>query len=135
MTTCNITDEVDERMNSPYFAKVEEILGGSFTQVRSDILVKIGQQEEVLGREIEIANPGFVLDDVKNDEDLIVFAVSRLKYAFSGDVPSEFLAVLGEFYYFGKEYFYRVFGQFFAVDVVDKLYEFTREEIFNGKEY
>ncbi|EKD65691.1 MAG: hypothetical protein ACD_50C00014G0001 [uncultured bacterium] len=50
-------------------------------------------------------------------------------------MPTEFIAVVAESYYLGKDYFYRMYEPFLPKETIDKLYEFTQNEIFGGRDY
>lgn len=42
---------------------------------------------------------------------------------------------LGEHYVQGKDFFYKVYSDFFGSEIANKLYNFVKENIFKGKEY
>lgn len=49
--------------------------------------------------------------------------------------PSEFLAFCAERYVMGKEQFFHIFRDLFEEKTVAQLYDFTKREVFQGKEY
>ncbi len=121
--------------NSPYFEKLDKILGGSYVQVREELLQELKNYEEQTGIK---ANEGGVvkpLESVENPEELTTFQLTRFKYGISKDLPTEFIAVLAESYFLGKNYFYQMYSPFLPEENTDRLYQFVKKEIFDGREY
>jgi len=128
-----VTTDSCRQTDSPYLDKIEEILGGNFDQIKQDLSGEIQTQAEQ--SDLSIEESGFVLpiDSIKTPVQEAIVRLTRLKYGLSNQ--EEFIAVIAESYFLGKNYFQRMYAPFFPQDVVDNLYEFARYNIFDGTEY
>lgn len=138
----------------PYKGKIEQLLKQLRipTIWRSPLLLKINQKLSPL---IEL--PDASLDRLKRygierleDADFMVSQYPRqelsdqerekfqfynkLVYGLMGS-SHEFIAVLSGHYIFGKSYFFENYGELFDQGIVERLYNFVKEEIFRGREY
>ncbi|MEK7185829.1 MAG: hypothetical protein AAB675_00500 [Patescibacteria group bacterium] len=135
MDSCTTGDKSHLTETSPYFKKIDEILEGEFVDVKKGLSGKLGEQESQFEEEIEDGGRILPVDYIKTPEEEQKVRLTRFKYGISKDMPSEFIAVIAESYFLGRDYFQRMYGPFFPQDVVDSLYEFARDDIFDGTEY
>lgn len=95
---------------------VETILNGSFTDLKPKITGDLRKKE----------------DEFKNDWPKTVF-FNQFKYGTSN--IDEFIAVMGSNYVMSKQYFHEMYELFFSPETVKHLYSFTKDSVFQGKEY
>jgi hypothetical protein len=119
---------------SPYFEKLSEVLEMDYKEAREMVLRRLDELKET-GAEIKEGGAVRPLELILTPQEEESFRLTRMKYGVSKDLPIEFLAVAGESYFLGKEYFYKMYIPFFPVKTVDRLYEFMKDDIFEGKEY
>lgn len=66
-----------------------------------------------------------------NSEEYYMY--QTLAYGFNN--LDEFVAVMGENYIHGREYFGKAYSAVFSEPVIDRLYNMTKDDIYKGKEY
>lgn len=127
-----VTTDSCRQTDSPYFDKIEAILGGNFDQVKQDLSGKIQTKAEQSN--LNITEGGFVLpiESIKTPEQEEAVRLTRLKYGTSNQ--EEFIAVMFESYFLGKDYFFRTYEPFLGKEKTQNLYNFAKT-FYNGKEY
>lgn len=50
-------------------------------------------------------------------------------------IPDEFMAVVSEYYIHGKDYFSKMYREFLPAETTNALYNFVRDDVFQGTEY
>lgn len=126
------TESCNSSLNLTYIDKLEEILEKDFTKVQEELHAQIDDRADEFGVKV---NEEGVLSSVdslmpENEEAL---RLTRLNYGTKNS--KEFMAVLFESYFMGKDYFRRMYEPFFPRETVDSLYKFARTDIFDGIEY
>lgn len=148
ITPLDLPDPIDhnkpivEQLNSPWFEAIDTILGEDFATARFKIHDKILTIDPDIKKKRKLS--------VKKRRDLTEeeqksYFLYKLTYGLGTrediegverfNFPSEFIAVLGEYYMRGKNYFYSMSELVFPEETVGKLYEFIKTEVFRGKEY
>lgn len=132
---------------SPWYDKIDTIMGYRSNDVRQRLYDQVQRKRILLGSEItDLARDLNIDQNLTKEEEKELF-YRRLEYGL-GYLPggkgvrmrergssNEFIAVLGEHYIHGKEFFFRMYGEFFPQEVVEKLYNFVKDDVFRGKEY
>lgn len=117
---------------SPWYQKIDNILGKKFVNVRPELAGMAKSKVDPERMAIAMYGGGERL----NFYEKFLYGVEGFTMAaYEYRLPHEFIAVLGEIYVEGKEYFYRMYGKFFPQDTVEKLYNFVKEYIFRSTEY
>ena len=132
MDSCSTSETNPPR--SPYFGKLDKVLGMEYQEAREMVLRRLDELKET-GAEIKKGGAAGSLESILTPQEEETFRLTRMNYGVSKDLPTEFLAVAGESYFLGKEYFYKMYSPFFSVKTVDRLYKFMKDDIFEGKEY
>jgi hypothetical protein len=119
---------------SPWFDKVDSILGQPFSEMADNLHQSAGDAEEhfKLTHSIESdSNPQELSLEQLNEYNFYYY----FKYGVSLKIPIEFLAVMGQNYIRGREFFVRNYSKFFSEEIAESLFEFTGADIFRGFEY
>lgn len=127
------TTDSCKQTDSPYFDKIEEMLGANFEHVKQDLSSKIQIQAGQSGLDIEGGGLVPPVDSIKTPGQEEAIRLKRLEYGITNQ--EEFIAVIAESYFLGKDYFQRMYAPFFPKDVVDNLYKFAMDDIFDGTQY
>lgn len=144
------TDRFSLRKN---YDKIDEILGVKFPEVRPKLLEQVGVKLRPL---MKFPPPvGFKVpiifiaprDDLTKsqleafdfynefNQVLVNYTAIKEKRPESEIGPEEFIGGLGGHYVRGKGYFFKYYSEFFDPGTVERLYNFTRDDIYRGKEY
>lgn len=108
--------------SSPWFEQINSILGEDFADILPELRKKVNTKRQ------ELHQKGI------KDQDMEA-SLERFDYGLSKTIPSEFIAVLSEFYVEGHDKFLKMYKEFFQETMVEKLYDFVKENVFQGKEY
>lgn len=119
ITPVEISFDPTINKQSAWFDKIYQILGGAYSQppeaLSAQLLEQAGQSN------VKLANPDTLL--------------GRMNYAINWDYPNELVAILGEFYLLGKDYFVESLDPYIGQEQREELYRFIKEEVFRGREY
>jgi len=141
-TPVNKSESLLEQLQSPWFERINAILGEDFKTARLKI------NEKILALDPDIAKKWKLelreRKELTQEEQKSQF-LYRLAYGLGTrqelidsekfNLPTEFIGVLGENYVYGKDYFMSMYKFVLPEEIVGKLYEFTKTEIFKGREY
>lgn len=132
---------------SPWYDKIDTIMGYRSNDVRQRLYLEVQGKRMLLGSETTDLARDLNIDQNLTKEDEKELFYRRFEYGlgylpggrgvsiYKDGSPNEFIAVLGEHYIHGKEFFSRMYGEFFPQEVVEKLYNFVKGDVFRGKEY
>ncbi|HBQ50378.1 TPA: hypothetical protein DD690_00155 [Candidatus Daviesbacteria bacterium] len=126
----------------------KQIVGAEFPEARNELSKKLVDKLRPLLNEEARKQMGFYLtmnrslakDGLSEEELEKLDFLTRFHYGVSylrqADIPAEFLAIMGEAYVLhGKDYFKKYYGEFFEPEIVERLYDFVKDDIFRGREY
>lgn len=128
-----------------YVQKVEQILGTEFSteseRLRTALVSKLrpllnDEFQKNLGLYRNVVN-SMAREGLSEQEKDRFHFLARFHFGLLNMKDmEEFLAVMGEVYLlWGKENFKKYYGEFFAPEVTENLYNFMKQEIFRGREY
>lgn len=133
--------------------KVGQILGSDFPVIRDRLWKEVIEKmrpyvKEQYQKDLLLIRAFGLGDKIKNiaKDGLNEAEFERLKFygrlhygvaylIVRSDTPVEFVAVMGEIYLNGKDYFKKYYGEFFEPEIVERLYDFVKDDIFRGREY
>ena len=134
-------------LTSPWYTKLGSILGNTFDNTRRALYGNVQMKRSLLSNEVTTLEKTYSLDqNLSLDEQKELF-YRRLEYGLGYDaggtgkslrqrtLPEEFFAVLGEYYVHGKQYFLSMYSEIVPAETAKQLYEFTKSDIFRGREY
>lgn len=126
--------------DSPWYEAVEQILGGSFAQKRHEVYEKVLQVRPTIREELDQRNTTETeVDELGWFLRMFCYGIGRERHFDRDnsrfDTPYEFIAVLGQHFFLGRNYFLRMYGAIFDEETTRTLYNFTRDEVFKGVEY
>lgn len=124
------TESCNSHLKPTYLDQLEEITGENFAQLQEELPVQIKTTAAELGVEVAQGGAFYSVDSLTSEEEE-AFRLTRLNYGATNS--KEFMAVLFESYFMGKNYFRRMYRPFFE-DKTDVLYNFIKG-IYNGKEF
>lgn len=108
------------KIDSPWFKKIDEALGESYQQARQRFYYEILEKRNKLP--LNHQEKWHFYDD--------------LGFAFSfSDHPAEVIGYLSGHFIHGWNWFSRMYEECFHQSIVDKLYQFAKDDIFCGTEY
>jgi hypothetical protein len=119
---------------SPWFDKIDSIFGQPYSQVAEE-LHETAQNSEEQFRLEHGGEPDFKTENLSLSEMNDYNFYYYFQYGVSQKLPLEFLAVLGQNYVRGREFFVRNYGKFLSAEITESLYTFTKEDIYKGYEY
>ncbi len=138
----------DTKITSPWFDTIDSILGQRFNDARKIYHERLTKLRGTINPEIRGRNllyPGLDEDTDLTPEETQELFYSVLDYGLGYDPNGtshkdnidarEFIAVIGEHYIHGKQYFTSMYSKVFDEERANKLYDFVKEDIFQGKEY
>lgn len=132
---------------SPWFDRIDDIFGEEFDLRRRTLYQAIQEKRDPMPSEVVDVRRRFELDQHLTEEEERELFFRRFEYALGyypggrgrsereREKASEFIAVLGEHYLHGREYFFRMYGDFFPEEIIEELYNFVKDDIFKSKEY
>lgn len=132
---------------SPWYDKLKQIMGGDINQIRDRLYNLIQDKRNNLGKNVTDINRRLTLDQDLTEEEHEELFYRRFEYGlgyYPGGKgskikertnPNEFLAVLGEYYIHGKDYFIKLYGELLDTHIAKELYQFVKNDIYRGKEY
>lgn len=130
--THRVTVKTSSEAPRAWANKLDTLLGSTFlTDVKQ--IVDAAFESQKSGRELRLD------DETKEFYERIRDTQKRHWFTLGFEDPyashSEFIAVLGERYINGKDYFYQKYGLLFDESQVNSLYTMVKNDIFRGMEY
>lgn len=106
------------KIESPWFPIVDEIFEGSYSEKGAELWYKVSERRR---KETQ--------PDKKRFYDDLSTGLKRTEDAY------EMISVFSQHHLYGKDFMSVMYGEFFNQAQLDRLYRFTREDIYQGVEY
>lgn len=120
--------------HSPWYPEILSILGKDPKEFE-DVRKKISQKMDDVPAKAFTSSGGE--NWTRNPLFRKMKSYSQVRYGLGGwgGNAEEFLAAMAEQYIQGRTHFIEIYSEFFSADIAKKLYDFSKEKVFIGKEY
>ncbi len=119
-------------LRSPWFDNVDQVLGSTYKDERDRVDVKANHLLQQVKNSRRIGIEDYVAN-IRNIQ--YGFGLNPSSEPIAYSTPIELWPTVSEYYIQGKYEFMRQMGMLIDRDDVARMYDFTKDEIFKGKEY
>lgn len=116
---------------SPWYDQVESILGKKYLDFAPPMWEEVKRRQNYIWKNNEgwVRDPKIPVEQSPEQQERDKFAI-HFGYTLRHQDYDEFIAVLGETFILGRDYFVKMFADYLGKETAEKLFQFTKKTIF-----